>query len=316
MLLIGFAAGPLFVGSAGAALVRAAGWDGAPVLYAPFAQQMTPYSASFRAYPLEPWIHRLPLIVSIAALIVAAALAWLVPARESAGGESLLLTLGQALAVSSAGVIALDPAAWREFRGDALLPRIVIGGLTALLVVAIERRSVALLRTFRSLATVGSRVGWWALRIPLAYAIFAAAGVVSGFVPVALAAACAVLLTLLQTIAMRVTKDREVVVTEHAIGFAAAVSTVVAIAFVAGSLWLFGHPLTGQPRAVVVQAGWPPAFESVGAFDKRIHARYDALLEQQEAEKPIKIQWSRERKQKASEDRPATSADAPKKNEQ
>lgn len=296
MLLIGFASGPAFVAAASAALVRSAGWDGATILYAPFAQPLWPFAHLFRAYPLALWIHRAPIIVSVLALVLAAVLAWIVPARESAGGESFLLTLAHGLAVSAAAIIALDSTAWRDYYGDSLLPRAVIGAATALLIVALERRSIALFRSFRSFETAGSRLALWALRIPAGYAIFIIASLASGFRAGAIAGAVAAALTLVQTIASGASREKQIRVTDHAIGVAAAIASVVAVVLIGAMLVVFGHPLLGvAPRAVAFD-GWVPSFEKSADVDVRIRGRHDQLLREKEEAEPIRIEWSRERK--------------------
>lgn len=299
MLLTGFASGPAFVAVVNAVLVRSAGWDGATILYAPFAQPLWSFSHLFRAYPLALWIHRAPIIVAVLSLVVAAVLAWIVPARESAGGESFLLAMAQGLAVSAAGIIAIDPAAWRDYGGDSLLPRAVIGAATALLVVALERRSVALFRTFRALESAGSRLALWALRIPLGYGLFVAASLAAGFRAGAIAGAAAVGLTAMQTIASRAPRERQVRVTYHAIGVSAAIASVVAIIAVGALLAAFGHPLLGTPPRAIALDGWNPSFERPPDVDGRIRGRHDALLRDQKEAEPIKIEWTRERKARA-----------------
>ncbi|MHB8999344.1 MAG: hypothetical protein ACYC7A_17550 [Thermoanaerobaculia bacterium] len=296
MLLIGFASGPAFVAAATAALVRSAGWDGATILYAPFAQPLWSFAHLFRAYPLALWIHRAPIIISVLALVLAAVLAWIVPARESAGGESFLLTMAHGLAVSAAAIIALDSNAWRDYYDDSLLPRAVIGAATALLIVALERRSVALFRSFRALDTAGSRLALWALRIPAGYAIFILVSLASGFRAGAIAGTVAAALTLVQTIASGAARERQIRVTDHAIGVSAAVASVVAVVLIGGMLVVFGHPLLGVPPRAVAFDGWMPSFETSADIDVRIRGRHDQLLHEKDEAEPIKIEWSRDRK--------------------
>ncbi|MHB0970402.1 MAG: hypothetical protein ACYC60_11620 [Thermoanaerobaculia bacterium] len=100
----------------------------------------------------------------------------------------------------------------------------------------------------------------------------------------------------MQTIASGAARERQIRVTDHAIGVSAAVASVVAVVLIGGMLVVFGHPLLGVPPRAVAFDGWMPSFETSADIDVRIRGRHDQLLHEKDEAEPIKIEWSRDRK--------------------
>lgn len=276
------------------------GWspgDPFPV-YAPFAERFqlpgVDGAAKLAREALAP----------LALLVIGTIALYFWPTAQTLGSRSASQLTTIAFAVV-AMTLAMDDSIWQWLNGDLRefwKPVTIIGAL--FLVFQAEAQAITLLNNVFPLETPASRLKLWLLRIPLALIIVATLGLTAGHLPLALAAAAALIVTLLAQLGRRPAASWEKLTDVH-LREASAIALVALVVVLVASVALFGNAAAGLPRRAVVFSA--PGVKIVPAESFRLTAPGSPAAttsgtteggEKKKDESVIDIRWSDKKKEK------------------
>jgi hypothetical protein len=272
--------------------------SGGRPLFVPFAQSpLLPPSpmASAAAVAYPPTI-----VIALVAIVL---FFW--PDGRSLASRLAVPLLSTGMAVSVLGLALESSDGWLEADlslGAIWRPASFVVAIVLLL--QAERRSNQILGNFVSVDTPLQRIRTWALRLSLPLGMVAAIAYFSEYDPLAWAALVTLAMTLFFAVAIRHPEQFEAT-TRPEMREAAAVLSILAVVFVAGSLWAFRSPLVGgAPRAVVIGGPKNLSFVEPAALRQAMVVGEQKAKEKKAAEADqkkkdesvIEIEWSKPKK--------------------
>ncbi|HEY5611141.1 MAG TPA: hypothetical protein VIL97_08030 [Thermoanaerobaculia bacterium] len=260
-------------------------WSPEWVFFAPFADE--PILPAFT--PSDDALSLASLAGAVAALFLGVIIANFWPTDQKLSIRLFVYTFATSLIVYGTVPIAFAPSRFKLFAAVPTLVSAAFTGIVAAwLVMRIEKRIIEMMGGFFTTTTPAKRLGLWAIRIPMPFALIGALAWLNGDRPRAYAAGVAIVATLLENLS-RVPASTFERVSEPHLREAAATFPIIALILLGGSIWLFGLDAAKVPGRAVVASSKGVELVRVSELARAAEAR------RKEEEPKIQIWWSKEK---------------------
>ena len=231
-----------------------------------------------------------PWVAGAVALLAALLMMFFWPSEPTLASQLVGNALGSALVVFGAMTLSIESILAR--RAYLAGPADIAGEIAVLVVAAVvalagERKTIALLSNLVAMDAPSRRVRLWLMRLGIPLAVLAALALAAGSLSPAIASGLFLVITFFENLSRRPT-TRFVQLRDVQMKEAAATLPLVAALLVAGSVWAFGVAPFRPHRAVVWKGGSSISFASLEDAWKQAGLRRTIPRES-----VIRIQWSK-----------------------
>lgn len=224
------------------------------VLYAPVAER----TARFFHPGDHPGLYGFhDLLAVAAATVLGLGVLFFWPTEQSLASRLYVHSLALCLTAFTGFTLAFNPASTDLLErgsvidhGPSMAIRVVAGLAATLVILFLERMSIALLSNLFPVTTPLQRIKLWLQRIALPFGLVAALALFNNDLPDALAAGAVLLVTLIENLGHVPLERFEKLSNEH-LRETAAIAPLLVGMLMAASMFLFGFPRAGLPHRVV-----------------------------------------------------------------